>query len=114
MPNYIVLRDPRLPHGLDGQWYDADDDAAMTAILDATAALGLPACRFEATGDFEFRSDGAVAEVFRPVMLVICSGCGMHAELPRVGERKGFVSITNIEGWSGPPIKCPACAMEDA
>jgi len=62
-PDYVVIRlapgmDPhQCPPGMDGRWYDL-----ATVRLGAESAV--PAATATPTGRFEFREDGAVAEVW--------------------------------------------------
>lgn len=65
-PNYIVIRPHRdlpagfMPPDLDGRWFDL---ATMTSGFNY-AALGYPQAVAVPSGQFEYRSDGAVAEVW--------------------------------------------------
>lgn len=114
MPNYIVLRDETLLHGFDGRWYDLDEDDTQQALIDVVLSMGLSAARFEATGDFEFRDDGAVAEVFKPMVFIMCISCSLHGYLPHHEKRPGFVEIGDIKGWTGPPMRCPDCSKMES
>lgn len=73
-PDYIVIRrgpdipdEWRMPHGLGGRWFDRSTmpvggagsaDAAREAGVTVGTAQAVP------TGRFEYREDGAVAEVW--------------------------------------------------
>lgn len=44
------------------------------------------------------------------VVLATCSGCRLQVELPTVPDRDGWVSITPLDGWTAPPVRCPSCS----
>lgn len=63
-PDYVVLRSAPglpegfLPEGFEGLWFDMSQIPARKEEMTAFGATTI------ATGQFEFREDGAVAEVF--------------------------------------------------
>lgn len=42
-----------------------------------------------------------------------CSRCGRARALPPVPGQPGLVDITGADGWTIPPVLCPACSMPD-
>jgi hypothetical protein len=44
--------------------------------------------------------------------IVTCAACGVKVLLPFV--RDGEVSIEKLDGWTAPPLRCPACQEESA
>ena len=39
-----------------------------------------------------------------------CVGCGMSVVLPYT--KLGHVSLKPLEGWTGPPLRCPECSRQ--
>lgn len=39
-----------------------------------------------------------------------CGDCGRPMNLPPVPDKPGWVDITDAEGWTTPPLRCPACS----
>jgi TPP-dependent indolepyruvate ferredoxin oxidoreductase alpha subunit len=42
-----------------------------------------------------------------------CSNCYKKITLPPVPGRPNVVSITNMDGWTAPPLLCPGCSSQD-
>lgn len=69
-PNYVVVRpSPDLPPGflpehLDGKWFDISEMPFSFREPGEAAAAGIGEAVSVPTGRFEYRDDGAVAEVY--------------------------------------------------